>query len=70
MQFDWQTIVALFIVILAVFALMRQCLEGKGSAGCGSSCGGCSRQSSDRKQLLQLAGHKSLNKPARNSSDL
>jgi hypothetical protein len=60
-QFDWQTIVALFIVLIAIVVFIWQVLNSifKSTSGCGTSCESCpsSRESNNGikvKELIEL----------------
>jgi hypothetical protein len=60
METDWQTMVAILIVVLAAGGLMWQFFVNKSASGCGSGCQQCSEPSDEhhpglnRKQLFQL----------------
>lgn len=64
-MFDWQTIVALTLVAVSAFSVVKRCLatlQG-GESGCASACSGCpSASSNPAKQvpLVQIASPRSL----------
>jgi hypothetical protein len=56
MDFDWQNLVALTLVLVAAVYLVR-CLwrrSGAKNAGCCASCAGCSAVHQTEQQLLTL----------------
>lgn len=56
-QFDWQTIVALLIVLFAIVAFARlswKSVFGSSSSGCGTSCSNCPAGSSQANGAIKV----------------